>query len=260
MSNKLTLLIVTTALFPRSLPNQCILHLLVRHDPAHDIFIQEHRKAGYDPKRVSETSLHGAIFRTGGTVEYDSAFSSSTVADSTWEANKWDKTDEDFGSEDAQQALSSLRTVISVSEYLNPQTVHSSLANVVNAMANGFQVYRDALRAIHATVPFGLTNLNLEYICYVPSPRIESVETSVLDRIQSMRVNWQNATNAAVNGAGSARRVEQIQDVLDALDRLQTDAQDSREGRFRLSIIVNFLIRRTTLRGSHVLKRCKACI
>lgn len=149
------------------------------------------------------------------------------VADDTWKANGWDNTDEQFGSEYAQQALSSLRMVMSIFEYYNAPKVNQNFADTITGLRNLFQIYQDVLVGINNNVLFDLPGLTMEFVYNVLIPRLESADTWVRARLVGMRRRWAAALNDAINApSGTARRIEQIREVLDALDQMLEQVDD----------------------------------
>ncbi|KAM7210667.1 Mutanase [Rhypophila decipiens] len=149
------------------------------------------------------------------------------VADSTWKDNGWDKTDEEFGSEYAQQALSSLRLVMSVFDYYNADKVNLNFADTITGIHNLFQLYQQIVQRIQTNVLFDMPGLTLEFVYNVLIPRLESADTWVRSRLVRLHDRWTTALNDALNApSGSSRRIEDINSVINAIDEMLRRVDD----------------------------------
>lgn len=143
-------------------------------------------------------------------------------SDETWANNGWHDTSESEGFQRAQEAISAIRTVISVFEYLNHDTIMRNRDQVFNDISRVFQEFDAAVaRVRQVTIEAG--PLQLEFLHYYLFPRIEGVENWVIRRLTQMRREWRAALDDGTSQPGPSTRAEDIRDILNAIEGLMAE-------------------------------------
>ncbi|MBE3049826.1 hypothetical protein IMZ48_46480 [Candidatus Bathyarchaeota archaeon] len=147
------------------------------------------------------------------------------ISDSTWADNNWHDTSEAEGMQHAQEAISAIRTVISVFEYLNHDTIMNNRDQVFSDMTRVLREFDDAVARVRQTATEA-AELHAQFLHFYIFPRIESVYTWVGRRLDVMRDEWAEALTRAQSQPGTSARVQDIGSVLDTLTVLKEEADE----------------------------------
>jgi hypothetical protein len=147
------------------------------------------------------------------------------VSDATWKANEWDDTSEETGWFHFEEAMSAIRTVVGVFEYLNADQINENMAGVYNAFTASLAAYDEAVEDLTGqTIQTSL--IHREFFNYYIIPRLMSAQDWVTRHLATMRQNWQVVLQQLQSQPTSTRRLADVQQIIDAIDRMAEEADD----------------------------------
>lgn len=146
-------------------------------------------------------------------------------SDDTWADNEWHDTSESTGVQRAQEAISAIRTVISLFEYLNHDTIRRNRDRVFNDISRVLHEF-DAAVARVRQVTSEAGPLHLQFLFYYLIPRIEGVDRWIARRLEQLQDEWDAAMDDAASQPGPSTRIRDIQSVLNALTTLKEEAEE----------------------------------
>ncbi|CAI4214313.1 unnamed protein product [Parascedosporium putredinis] len=171
----------------------------------------------------AETAFNGIKMRTWRGID--------PVSESKWKENEWHDTSPESGMEHTREALSAIRTVISVFDYLNHRTISENMDTVFNRITDVLMAFDEAVLRIRQ-LDIGMTELHQGFIRYYLAPRIEGVEDWVMRRLGELEVAWETELANDSRLPAASRRGAQIRSVLQAIKEMTEGAETD--------IMVNF--------------------
>jgi len=148
------------------------------------------------------------------------------VSDKTWLERDWDNTSADRGPPLAEDALSTIREVIAVFNYLNHQTVEANRASVFNKQAEVLREYDAAVARVRG-VNIQTERLHREFTFMYLTQRIEDVSHWVNRRLERLESNWQARVDEYQrNPPPRPGTLELALSILESVDDLKNSADD----------------------------------